>query len=159
SAYVAARRELISIDHYLRAPGAARADMFEIDEAKGLKYYETPYTKGLKAERGHLAIGVPGAVAGLYWAQRNLGRLPWAAVVAPAIALAKAGLEVTWSLVLKLAENLDAIREMPALAAMFLPGGRLPRAAGQIDPGERLPMDDLAATLERIAAEGTVGFY
>src|SRR5262249_41386483 len=154
SAYVAERRELISVDHYLRAPGAARPDMFEIDEAKGLKYYETPYTKGLKAERGPLAVGVPGAVAGLYWAQRNLGRVPWAAVLGPAIALAKSGLEVTWSLVLRLAENLDAIRAMPALSAMVLPGGRLPRAAGQIEPGERLPMDELAATLTRIAAEG-----
>src|SRR5690349_23247192 len=105
SAYVAERRELISLDHYLRAPGAARPDMFEIDEAKGLKYYETPYTKGLKAERGPLAVGVPGAVAGLYWAQRRLGRLPWRAVLEPAIATAKAGLEVSWSLFLKLAEN------------------------------------------------------
>src|ERR1051326_6816846 len=81
SAYVAEHRELISVDHYLRPPGAARSDMFEIDEAKGLKYYETPYTKGLKAERGPLAVGVPGAVAGLYWAQRRLGRLPWRAVL------------------------------------------------------------------------------
>jgi len=159
SAYVAQRRELISVDHYLRAPGAARADMFEIDEARGLKYYETPYTRGLKAERGPLAVGVPGAVAGLYWAQRKLGKLPWAAVLQPAIALAKSGLDVTWSLVLKLAENLEAIREMPALAAMFLPGGRLPRAPGQIEPGERLAMDELAATLARIAAEGPAGFY
>jgi gamma-glutamyltranspeptidase / glutathione hydrolase len=159
SAYVAERRELISIDHYLRAPGAARADMFEIDGAKGLKYYETPYTKGLRAERGPLAVGVPGAVAGLYWAQRKLGRLPWPAVLEPAIALAKAGLEVTWSLLLKLAENLDAIREMPALASMFLPDGRLPRAVGQIEPADRLPMHELAATLERIAEKGAAGFY
>jgi gamma-glutamyltranspeptidase / glutathione hydrolase len=159
SAYVAAERALISIDHYLRAPGAARADMFEIDAAKGLKYYETPYTKGLRAERGALAVGVPGAVAGLYWAQRKLGRLPWAQVIEPAIALANAGLEVSWSLVLKLAENLDAIREMPALAAMFLPEGRLPRAAGQIEPAERLPLSDLAATLAHIAKDGAAGFY
>ncbi|HKF70480.1 MAG TPA: gamma-glutamyltransferase, partial [Stellaceae bacterium] len=159
SAYVAQRRELISVDHYLRAPGAARPDMFEIDEAKGLKYYETPYTKGLKAERGPLAVGVPGAVAGLYWTQRKLGKLPWAAVLQPAIALAKAGLEVSWSLVLKLAENLEAIREMPALSAAFLPGGRLPRAPGQIEAGERLPMDELAATLTRISEEGAAGFY
>jgi gamma-glutamyltranspeptidase/glutathione hydrolase len=159
SAYIAQRRELISVDHYLRAPGAARPDMFEIDAAKGLKYYETPYTKGLKAERGPLAVGVPGAVAGLYWAQRKLGKLPWAAVLQPAIALAKAGLEVSWSLVLKLAENLEAIRERPALATVFLPGGRLRRAPGQIEPGERLAMDELAATLERIAEEGAAGFY
>jgi len=159
SAYVAQHRELISVDHYLRAPGAARPDMFEIDEAKDLKYYETPYTKGLKAERGPLAVGVPGAVAGLYWAQRKHGKLPWAAVLQPAISLAKAGLEVSWSLVLKLAENLEAIREMPALSAMFLPRGRLPRAPGQIEAGERLPMDELAATLARIAEEGAAGFY
>jgi len=159
SAYVAERRELISVDHYLRAPGASRPDMFEIDEAKGLKYYETPYTKGLKAERGALAVGVPGAVAGLYWAQRRLGRLPWTTVLQPAIALANAGLGVPWSLLLRLAENLDAIRESPALAALVLPGGRLPRAPGQIEPGDRLAMDDLAATLTRIADEGAAGFY
>ena len=159
STYVAARRELISVDHYLRAPGAARPDMFEIDEAKGLKYYETPYTKGLRAERGALAVGVPGTVAGLYWAQRHLGRLPWAAVLQPAIALTSAGLEVTWSLLLRLAETLDAIRERPALAALVLPGGRLPRAPGQIESGDRLPMDELAATLTRIAQEGAAGFY
>src|SRR5215470_1922068 len=159
SAYLAPRRELISVDHYLRAPGAARPDMFEIDESRGLKYYETPYTKGLKAERGALAVGVPGAVAGLYWAQRRLGRLPWAAVLEPAIALAKTGLEVTWALLLRLAENLEAIRESPALAALFLPGGRLPGAPGQIEPGERLALDDLTATLTRIAEEGATGFY
>src|SRR5438876_7360039 len=49
SAYLVAQRRTISVDHYIRAPGAARPDMFEIDEAKGLKYYETPYTVGLKA--------------------------------------------------------------------------------------------------------------
>ena len=159
SAFVAERRKLISVDHYLRAPRAARPDMFEIDEAKGLKYYETPYTKGLRAERGALAVGVPGAVAGLYWTQRRLGRLPWAVVLQPAIALAKTGLEVTWSLLLRLAESLDAIRERPALAALVLPGGRLPRAPGQIEAGDRLPMDDLAATLMRISEEGAAGFY
>jgi len=42
SAFDARRGELIAVDHYLRAPGAARPDMFEIDEATGLKYSETP---------------------------------------------------------------------------------------------------------------------
>src|SRR5260221_12044093 len=40
SAFLAGPRRTISVDHYLRAPGAAGPDMFEIDEAKGLKYYE-----------------------------------------------------------------------------------------------------------------------
>src|SRR5579883_1234640 len=38
SAFLAERRELISVDHYIRAPGGARPDMYEIDESKGLKY-------------------------------------------------------------------------------------------------------------------------
>ena len=111
SAFRADRGELLAVDHYLRAPGAAHPAMFDIDEEKGLKYYETPYTKGLKAERGPLAAAVPGAVAGLYWTQRHLGRLPWPRVVEPAIAAARLGLEVSWSLYLQLAANQECIRE------------------------------------------------
>jgi gamma-glutamyltranspeptidase / glutathione hydrolase len=159
SVFRAASGELISVDHYVRAPNGARPDMFEIDESKGLKYYETPYTKGLKAERGHLSVAVPGAVAGLFWAQRHLGRLPWAAILQPAIAIANAGVEVSWSLLLRLAENYEAIREMPGLAALFLPDGRLPRAPGQIAAGDRLRFDELAQTLVRIAEQGAAGFY
>ncbi len=159
SAFVASSGELISVDHYVRAPLAARPDMFEIDQAKGLKYYETPYTKGLKAERGHLAVAVPGAVAGLYWTQRRLGRLPWAAVLQPAIASAKAGLAVTWPLFLRIAESHTAMRAMPGLAAMFLRDGELPLMPGPHAEGTVLRRDDLATTLERIAEAGAAGFY
>jgi gamma-glutamyltranspeptidase/glutathione hydrolase len=159
SAFRADRGELIAVDHYLRAPGAARPDMFEIDTAKGLKYYETPYTTGLKAERGPLAAAVPGAVAGLYWTQRNLGRLPWRRVVEPAIAAARAGLEVTWALYMKLAENEQSLRADPVTSAIFFPQGRLPHPRGQVEPAERLALDDLAGTLELIAERGPDGFY
>jgi gamma-glutamyltranspeptidase/glutathione hydrolase len=157
--FAAESGELIAVDHYLRAPAAARPDMFEIDETKGLKHYETPHTKGLKAERGPLAPAVPGAVAGLYWAQRHLGRLPWHRVLEPAVAAAWAGLEVDWALYLKLAENEESLKADPASAAIFFPNGRLPRPHGQIEPAERLHLGDLARTLERIAAQGAAGFY
>jgi gamma-glutamyltranspeptidase/glutathione hydrolase len=159
SAFHAATGELISVDHYLRAPGAARPDMFEIDETKPLKYYETPYTKGLRAEQGPLAVCVPGAVAGLYWTQRKLGRLSWKAVLEPAIEAARAGLEVSWSLFLKLAENEAAIRAQPDMAALLLPDGRLPRPQGQIEPAERLTLDGLADSLALIADKGAAGLY
>ncbi len=159
SAFQAATGELISVDHYLRAPAAARPDMFEIDETKPLKYYETPYTKGLRAEQGPLAVGVPGAVAGLYWTQRKLGRLAWKTVLQPAIEAARAGLEVSWSLFLKLAENEAAILARPDAAALLLPKGRLPRAPGQIEPAERLALDGLADSLALIADRGAAGFY
>src|SRR5260370_25809527 len=48
SAFRADCGELIAVDHYLRAPGAARPGIFEIDSAQGLQYYEPPYTHRLK---------------------------------------------------------------------------------------------------------------
>ena len=57
--------ELVSVDHYARAPAGARADMFELDELRPPVHYGFPRTKGLQAEHGHLAVAVPGAVAGL----------------------------------------------------------------------------------------------
>ena len=42
--------------------------------------------------------GVPGSVAGLALAQRSYGRLPLAEVIAPAIALARDGFDVSWAL-------------------------------------------------------------
>src|SRR2546430_6625189 len=38
---------------------------------------------------GHLSVGVPGTVAGLFEAHRQLGHLPWEALVAPALLLAR----------------------------------------------------------------------
>jgi len=102
---------------------------------------------------------VPGAVAGLYWTQRHLGRLSWHKVLEPAIAAARAGLEVSWALYLKLAENEQSLRTDPASAAIFFPEGRLPRPRGQVEPAERLDLSDLAGTLELIAERGAAGFY
>lgn len=159
SAFRAADGELLSVDHYLRAPLAARPDMYEIDEARGLKYYETPWTKGMKAEVGPLATGVPGAVAGLYWTQRRLGRLPWAEVLAPAIGFARAGLPVTWLLSLQIARNMEGVLRFPDAAALLLPDGRLPQGPDQTSHGDRLPLPGLADALEIIAREGADGFY
>ena len=40
---------------------------------------------------GHLASGVPGAVAGLWELHKKYGKKPWKELVAPAIALARDG--------------------------------------------------------------------
>lgn len=80
---------LVSVDGYLRASAAAHEDMFEIDDSRGLKYYETPWTKDLKGEKGHLAAGVPGAVAVMWEIHQRWGRLDWARVLEPSIQLAE----------------------------------------------------------------------
>src|SRR5215472_13738095 len=45
---------------------------------------------------GYKAIGVPGSVAGLLYAQRHWGKLPLRAVMAPAIRLAREGFALEW---------------------------------------------------------------
>jgi gamma-glutamyltranspeptidase / glutathione hydrolase len=96
---------------------------------------------------GHLAVAVPGTVAGLYEAHRKSGRLPWKTVIAPAIELAKSGFPVTPQLVeaiairkAKLEKNLDSRR-------ILLNNGRGYRV------GELLIQTDLAKTLDAIAVD------
>ncbi len=61
------------------------------------------YTKDGKTDRvktrtGHTASTVPGTVSGLYEAHQRWGVLPWADVIAPAIALAEEGITVSHDL-------------------------------------------------------------
>jgi len=146
-------KRFVTFDHYVRAPGVARPDMFEIDRSKPMKYYGFPYTIGMRAEEGPLAPAVPGAVAGLCDAHAMFGRLKLAQVLEPAIAAAEAGVPVTWSLQLAIVDRLARIRTLPEIAEWLLRDG-LPRG-----PEDRLDGVDLARTLRRIAAEGKRGFY
>ncbi|HEU0014971.1 MAG TPA: gamma-glutamyltransferase [Longimicrobium sp.] len=132
-----------SLDFREAAPGRATRDMF-LDSAGNV-------ADSLSLV-GHLASGVPGSVAGMWEAHRRFGALPWAELVAPAIALAE-GIVVHERLAGSLRTYEERLRRYPATAAVFLSGGRAPRV------GERLVQRDLAETLRRIAANGADGFY
>ncbi len=148
----------VTVDHGPRAPLAARPDMFTTvgPEPEG---YDWPEVAGEANAVGHLAPAVPGAVAGLHAIHARAGRLRWASLLDAAIALADEGLEVTWNLLLLIAAHVEEIRARPALAAILLPEGRLPRARTEDDPGERLHQRELADTLRRVAERGPDGFY
>ena len=70
-----------ALDFRETAPAASTRDMF-LDENGELTD---------RSVVGHLASGVPGAVAGLWEAHQKFGTLPWAELVAPAIRLAEEG--------------------------------------------------------------------
>ena len=159
SLWLGGARRFVTFDHYVRAPAAARPDMFAIDPTKPMKYYGFPHTVGMRAEEGPLAPAVPGAVAGLCDAHAMFGRLPLAQVLEPAIAAAEAGIPVTWSLQLTIADRLATIRSLPEIAGWLLRDDLPPKAAGPVGTGDRLDGTDLARTLRRIAAEGKRGFY
>ncbi len=101
----------------------------------------------------HRSVGVPGTVAGLHMAWKEQGSKPWKDLVAPAIALARDGFEISHGLARSLAGQLDEFKKYPASLAQFSKNGT------PYEAGETLKQPDLARTLERIANEGPAGFY
>ena len=105
------------------------------------------------------SVAVPGEVAGLLHALAKWGTLPRAQVMAPAIALAKAGFRVTSRYREVAAWRLALLRKDPPAARIFLvpgPDGGPP----QVPPlGHRVVQPELARTLEAIARDGARAFY
>jgi gamma-glutamyltranspeptidase/glutathione hydrolase len=104
-------------------------------------------------EDGPLSIQAPGLVAGFEAIRERWATQPRAALLEPAIALARDGVEVSARLAGFLAENEAKLAVTPAWLATFSIDGRLACA------GERLVQERLARTLTRIASEGAAGFY
>ena len=103
----------------------------------------------------HLSVGVPGTVAGLYAAWRDLGsqKLPWRRLVDPAVVLAREGFIVTDGLARSLKGVLPEMKKYPASVEQFS------RKGVPYEMGDIFRQPDLAKTLERIAEEGPDGFY
>jgi gamma-glutamyltranspeptidase / glutathione hydrolase len=96
---------------------------------------------------------VPGAPAGLEEAHRAFGTLPWRELLAPAIELARSGVELT-----RPQAYLHAILD---LILRHTDEGRTlySRDGERLVAGDRLVMGDLADTLELLAERGAKEFY
>ncbi len=144
--YRAANGEAASYDFREAAPAGANAEMW----LKDGKYDSELH------HNSHRSVGVPGTVAGLHLAWKEQGSKPWKDLIAPSVALARDGFEVTHGLARSLAsmlENANDFRKYPASMAQFSKNGK-PYEAGEI-----LKQPDLARTLDRIAEQGPAGFY
>ena len=125
-----------ALDFRERAPKRATRDMYLDKQGK---------VRARASLDGHLAAGIPGTVAGLYTVHREYGKLPWAAVVAPAIALAENGFPVSSRFTKAVDRRWDAIEQNQAARQVFTRGGTL------YQPGELLVQRDLGRTLRKIA--------
>jgi gamma-glutamyltranspeptidase/glutathione hydrolase len=141
--YRSATGEAEVFDFRETAPAAASATMFLSDGS---------YDEQLHHD-SHVAVGVPGTVAGLHLAWLSHGTRPWARLVDPAIALARDGFLVSDGLSRSLKEVLPAMKRYRASLAQFARGGT------PYEAGDRLRQLDLADTLSLIAAHGPAGFY
>jgi gamma-glutamyltranspeptidase/glutathione hydrolase len=129
------------LDFREKAPAAATRDMYLDPKGNGLPDASVV---------GYRAIGVPGSVAGLVYAEKKFGKLTLAQVMAPAIRLAHEGFALC-------ARDARQFRG-PSLAA-FPESRRIFQRDGRYyEPGDIFKQPELARTLERIA-EDPDSFY
>lgn len=110
--------------------------------------------------RGATAVAVPGTAAGIAAAHARHGKLPWAELLAPAVAEAKRGLHVDWYAALIIASSARDIAQDPDAAALFLDDGQWPKGSGwTAQANQRLNQSRLADTLDHLARSGPADFY
>ena len=124
------------IDYREKAPAAATRDMYLDPQGNVIAG---------ASEIGYKAIGVPGSVAGMVYAEHKYGKLTLNRVIAPAIRLAREGYALSWE---QAADMQDRhLAEFPESRRVFQRNG------DYYQPGEIFRQPDLARTLERIAAK------
>ena len=124
------------IDYREKAPAAATRDMYL--DAHG------NVIEGA-SEIGYKAIGVPGSVAGMVYAEQKYGKLTLKQVMAPAIKLARDGFALSWGEARDFQD--EYLAKFPESRRVFQ------RDGNYYQPGEVFRQPDLARTLERIAAK------
>jgi gamma-glutamyltranspeptidase/glutathione hydrolase len=128
------------VDYREKAPGVAYRDMY-LDEngevIEGASLY------------GHLSVGVPGTVSGMWEAHKRFGTKPWKELLQPAVELATSGFVVPDSLG----------SGMKSMQSEFAGKTNFDRYFGQMLEGTVFRQPELAGTLQRIAEQGPDDFY
>lgn len=126
------------IEYRETAPAAAHKAMFDKEDSAF----------------SHRMVGVPGTVRGMALAHQKCGKLPWKAIVMPAVRLAAEGFILD-------KHHAGSLNKVVAAAEGF---AELRRVFGKPDgkiwaAGDRLVQPDLTKTLRLIAEDGADAFY
>lgn len=138
-------RRLHNYDGRETAPAAVTENHFLDSAGKPLDF--------LDAVIGGHATGVPGVVKMLALAHRQSGKLPWAELFKPAIALAEHGFVISPRLHTLLQET-PRLDVNPAIHAYFFQADGKPKPVGYL-----LKNPAYAESLRQIAAQGEAVFY
>lgn len=128
------------LDYREVAPSKADKDMF-LDDKKNVIDNLSLYS--------HKASGVPGTVAGMWAVHQRFGRLSWKEVMAPAIRFANDGFRVNKQLITRYQEI------EPTAPA----NGYFKHYFSSMQEGQMFKQPELGKVLERIAMQGSDGFY
>jgi gamma-glutamyltranspeptidase/glutathione hydrolase len=122
------------IDYREKAPAGATANMYLDVQGNVIENASLV---------GYKAVGVPGSVAGMVYAEKKYGKLSLEKVIAPAIKLARDGYSLAWEDARDLQD--EDLAKFPESRRIFQ------RDGNYYKQGEILRQPDLARTLERIA--------
>lgn len=134
----------VFIDGRETSPAAATPDRY-LDRAGNLDPD--------RSENGPWSAGIPGLPALLVHVAETYGRLPLKQTLAPAIRIAREGFPVYARMARGYQSRRAVMERYPGTRALFAPNGK------PIAEGDLFRQPDLAATLERLAAQGFDGFY
>ena len=126
-------------------PAAATEELFLRDDGAPMKFFE--------AVVGGRSVGVPGVLRMLEMAHQRHGRLPWAALIQPAIALAETGFAVTPRLNMLIAGDKHLGTQERARRYFYHADGSARRV------GEVRRNHEYASVLRSIATGGANAFY
>jgi gamma-glutamyltranspeptidase/glutathione hydrolase len=130
-----------ALDYREKAPLAATKDMYLDANGKVIKNLSTV---------GSMAVGIPGTVAGIFEAQRRLGKLDVATILKPVIDLAKNGYVITNKQAKRIAYYDSTFKAVNKKEILY---------NKNLKAGEIIRNEALAKTLERIAKHGEDEFY
>ncbi len=151
--YNPADGQALAYDFFSTMPGLPAQ---RISSSRGLDFRRKVVDFGAAQQSfyiGRGSVAVPGMVAGLCQMLADLGRLPLAQVLKPAVELARRGV-IHSEITAYIAGLLEPIlTDTPELAKVYAPGNRM-RAAG-----ERVHFPGLERTLTDLGSEGPALFY
>ena len=138
-----ANGEVHFLDFREKAPKAASRDMYL--DAQGNVVPKA-------SQVGYKAIGVPGSVAGLVYAEQRWGKLSLRAVLAPAIRLAREGVPLTYQEAHSMRYEQNSTTQLEEERVFLGDARRIFQRNGKFyEQGEIFRQPELARTLERIA--------
>jgi len=127
------------------APAAAKSDMFLDKNGKPREFSDVV--------QGGMSVGVPGALKLMKETHQKYGKLPWAQLFEPAIAIAEGGFVVSERFH-NLSASISYLKKFDETAEIYLNKNGKAFAVG-----EKITNKKLAKTFKKIAKEGIDDFY
>lgn len=124
------------------------------EPGQGIQRVHLEYSDGMFTGIGGGSVGIPGVLAAVHRAWERHGHIEWAALFAPAVDAARAGIPFPRTSSYYLSVTWEPIwSKFPAAARLFSVDGR------PMVEGETLVQAELADSLEMIAEQGPEVFY